>query len=268
MKLPNVLLQGHSGTGKSTALLTLIPADITPFIIATEANALMVYGRVPCPKLHYRYIKAGAPTWGAMREALVTVNTLSNDLLQKMAGVQKERHNQILDVVGACANFKCDRCGKEFGDITSWGEDRAIVFDSYSGINDLAMMNTVGGKPILTQPDWGVAMRSEHTLLQMMTNIPTALFICIAHLASERDLVTGATQVVPSALGTKNAPDMPRMFTDVITACREGTKFRWSTVEANHVAAARHVPWSGDIPTDFGPLMAEWRRLNKQAEAA
>ena len=263
MKLPNVLLMGDSGTGKTMSLLTLPEAGITPFIIATESNAFTQINRMPCPKLHYRYIKPGAPSWDALANSLDQVNKLSNDLLQKLAGVEKHKHNQILQVVGACANFVCDRCGEKFGDVASWGEDRALVIDSFSGINDLAMANTVGGKPILTQPDWGVAMRSELMLIQMLTNIPSAMFVCIAHLTQERDPVSGRILKMPNALGQKVAPDLPRQFTDVITAVREGTKFTWSTMEADTVSAARHFPLASGLKPSFVQIMDEWRKVAK-----
>lgn len=261
MKLPNVLLMGDSGTGKTTALLSLIECGITPFVIATESNALPVFAKARCPSLHYCMVTPGAVSWQALQHALDQVNKLSNDALQKMAGVEKHKHNQILRMVGACHNFTCQRCGEQFGDVSEWDDTRAIIVDSLSGVNDLALGNAVGGKPILTQPDWGVSMRSELMLIQMLTNIPNAMFVLIAHLAQERDPVTGRILKMPSALGTKNAPEFPRMFTDVITARRELDKFSWSTVEADTVARAAHVPLSGNMAPNFKQMIATWREV-------
>lgn len=261
MKLPNVLLMGDSGTGKTTSLLTLADCGITPFVQATESNALAVLNKVPCPKLHYNFVRPGAVSFQALQGALDQVNKLSNDMLQKMPGIEKQKYNQILKMVGACYNFVCTRCGKEFGDVSTWQDDRAIVIDSLSGLNDLALGNAVGGKPILTQPDWGVSMRSEVMLIQMLTNIPEAMFILIAHMAQERDLVSGRILKMPAALGQKVAPDLPRMFTDVITAKRELAQFSWSTIEADTVARVAHIPLADKMAPDFRPMIDEWRKI-------
>ena len=36
-------------------------------------------------------------------------------------------------------DFTCDRCGESFGDVSTWNTDRAIVVDSLSGLNIMAM---------------------------------------------------------------------------------------------------------------------------------
>ncbi len=258
-KAPNVLLMGDSGAGKTRSLTTIIAAGITPFIVFTEPER-SVLADIPCPQLHWMYIRAGVSSWADLESSLRVVNTLSNDALQKMPGVDKHKHNQILNLVAALGGYKCDRCGEKFGDVSLWDNTRAIVLDSLSGINDLAMSNTVGGKTVLTQPDWGVAMRSEETLIKMLCNIPQAMFILIAHMAMERDELSGRILKMPSALGRKVAPELPRNFSDVIVAVREGTKFRWSTALPDAVSAARNVPLSDNLPPDFGPLISEWRR--------
>ena len=266
MKLPNVLLYGDSGTGKTTAILSLIECGITPFVQITESNALPVVNQAKCPDLHYQHIKTGASSWGSFRDSLKQVNLLSNDALQKMAGIDKQKYNQILDMVGALSNFKCDRCGEEFGDVSEFDDTKAVVVDSLSGLNSLALGNAVGGKPILTQPDWGVCMRSELMLIQMLTQIPQAMFVLIAHVAMERDEVSGRILRMPKALGTKNAPELPQLFTDVIRSMREGTKFTWSTIEADSVARAAHIPLAaGQTPT-FHAMMKKWREVKEEAE--
>lgn len=257
-KAPNVLLLGESGSGKTRSLITLIPVGITPFIVFTEPERA-VLADTPCPRLHWMYVRPGISSWADLGSMLKTVNSLSNDALQKMPGVDKHKHNQILDLVAALGNFKCSRCGESFGDVSTWHNDHAIVLDSLSGVNDLALSNTVGGKTVLTQPDWGVAMRSEETLIKMLCNIPEAMFILIAHMAMERDELSGRILKMPSALGRKVAPELPKNFSDVIAVIREGTEFRWSTAAPDTISAARNIGLSDKLPPDFGPLIRNWR---------
>lgn len=258
LKAPNVIIQGDSGAGKTRSLITLIPMGITPFVLFTEPERA-VLADIPCPKLHWMYVRPGISSWEDLRSALKMVNVLSNDAQQKQDGVDRHKHNQIMDLVAGLGNFKCDRCGEAFGDVTLWKNDRAICLDSLSGVNHLAKTNKIGAKMVLSQPDWGVAMQSEEVLIQMLANIPEAMFILIAHMAMERDELSGRIIRMPSALGRKVAPELPRNFSDVITAVREGNQFRWSTTEADTMAAARNVPWSNKLPPDFGPLIETWR---------
>lgn len=257
-KAPNVLLLGESGSGKTRSLITLIPAGITPFIVFTEPERA-VLADTPCPKLHWMYVQPGISSWADLKEMLRVVNSLSNDALQKMPGVDKQKHNQVLNLVAALGNFKCDRCGEAFGDVSLWDNNRAIVLDSLSGLNELAMANTVGGKTVLTQPDWGVAMKSEEVLIKMLCNVPRAMFILIAHMAMERDELSGRILKMPSALGRKVAPELPKNFSDVIAVIREGTQFRWSTAAPDTISAARNVALSDKLSPDFGPLVEAWR---------
>jgi hypothetical protein len=264
IKGPNVLLMGDSGVGKTYSLRTLIPKGITPFIVFTEPERA-VLADIPCPKLHWMYVRPGVATWSDLSSALNVVNKLSNDAQQKQPGVDKHKHNQILNLVDALGNFKCDRCGEKFGDVSAWDNDRAIVLDGLSGVNDLAKANAVGGKMVLTQPDWGVSMQSESTLIQMLCNIPGAMFVLIAHVAMERDEITGRIMKMPSALGRKVAPDLPRHFSDVILAVREGDAFRWTTASLDAVSAARNIPVSDKLAPDFSLLIDTWRAKTKNA---
>jgi hypothetical protein len=187
------------------------------------------------------------------------VNLLSNDAQQKQPGVDKQKHNQIINLVAALGDYKCDRCGEKFGDVSTWKNDRAIVLDGLSGVNDLAKANAVGGKMVLTQPDWGVSMQSEATLVQMLCNIPEAMFVLITHLAMERDEISGRIMKMPSALGRKVAPDLPRHFSDGVHVYRNGTEFLWSTATPDVICVARNLPVSEKLAPDFGPLIDNWR---------
>jgi hypothetical protein len=86
-------------------------------------------------------------------------------------------------------------------------------------------------------------------------------------LERETDEVTGGISLMASTLGRKLAPRLPRFFSDVIHAKREGEKFSWSTATFNVDLKARNVPISETIPPSFVPLIEKWRSRQHQGAA-
>ena len=91
------------------------------------------------------------------------------------------------------------------------------------------------------------------------------LAVMIAHLERERDEVTGAEINMASTLGRKFAPKIPRFFSDVIHARRDGTTFLWSTTTLNTDLKARNVALSDKLPPSFKPLIDTWRARVQKA---
>lgn len=257
---PKILIMGDSGTGKTHSLRTMIEAGITPFVIATEQNSIQVLNSFPKGKYHYKYIPptpGNSNDFASALDMLTKVNQLSYDLLTKVADPLKQAHNKLLEVVATCNKFVSDVDGVNYGDAAKWGTDRCLVLDSLSGLSEMAFALVVGNKPVRAMPDYQVAQQSLRMLLNIAVSIQCP-FVLIAHLSREKDEITGGTTITASTVGQKLGPDLPRMFSDVIRAKREGTKYTWDTADSQAIVVGRHLPTAQNLPADFRPLFAEW----------
>ena len=159
--------------------------------------------------------------------------------------------------------FHCQRTNADFGCIDLFGLDRAFVFDSLSGLNIMAMDLAVGGKPIRTLPDWGVAMENEERLINRLCLGIRCHFVLTAHLEREVDEVLGGIKLMASALGRKLSPQLPRFFSDVVMTVREADKFTWATASTQADTKARNLPWKDQQSPSFVPLLNQWRKTNE-----
>lgn len=258
---PKVLLMGDSGTGKTHALRTLIDAGVTPFIIATEQNCIQTLKDIPAGKWHYKFINAQPENnWGNLQDMLSKVNKLSYENLTKVQDPNKSSYNQLLDVLTTCNKFVCDCHKEDFGDVSLWDNSRALVIDGLSGLSDMAMGLTVGNKPVRSMPDWGVSQNSLKSIIAQLTTAVRCPFILVAHIDREKDEITGGTSVTVKTLGQKLGPDLPRMFSDVIRAKREGNKFSWDTADSQATVVSRNIPIASNQAPSFVPLFTNWRK--------
>jgi hypothetical protein len=255
---PNILLLGDSGTGKTHALRTFLDVGITPFILFTEPG-MEVLGDIPEDKCHWHYCPPGRQDWSTMLTSQTAINTLTMDQLAKMPDMSKAKYRQFLELLTQFQNFKCHRTGEEFGDVTEWNTDRALILDSMSGLNILAMDHVVGGKPVKSIQNWGVAMDGIEKLINKLTLDTYCPFVLTAHLERETDEITGGQQLMAATLGRRLAPRIPRFFSDVIQTVRIGKEFSWTTVTANVTTKARNVPWDSGLPPSFTPLIEQWK---------
>jgi AAA domain len=256
---PKVLLVGDSGTGKTYAFRSLPSLGITPFILATEPNIEDVLGDIPCPKLHWHYIAPANPDWETLIDSAKKINTLPFKALADMGDINKQKYNQFIQLLEALHDFKCDRCGEAFGDVSKWGPDRALGLDSLTGLNQMAMNLVVGSKPVKSMADWQIAMDNLERIVNKLTTDTKAWFILTAHLERETDEVTGGIQLMASTLGKKLAPKLPRFFSDVVQTVRAGTAFKWSTATMNVALKARNLPIGDQLEPNFKLLHANWK---------
>lgn len=261
---PKILLVGATGTGKTYSIRTLIDAGLTPLIIFTEPGqeVLSAFG---CERMHYTYIPPVTLRWEDMAANVKKVNVMSFKQLADMSDPDRSKYTEMQMLVGRMGNFKCDRCGKEFGPVDKLDPEKyAVVNDSLSGINLMAMNTVVGGKPLKNIGEWGLAMDLIEKYLNLFTVAMPCTGVVIAHLEREIDEVTGATTLMASTLGRKLAPRIPRFFSDVVQARRDGAKFYWSTSAINTDLKARNLPLGDTLEPSFAPLLAEWRRRMKE----
>lgn len=267
---------GPPGSGKSSALLTFLKADIELFVLTTEPNGIdslldaVKLHNVPVDKLHYHAVPPAAPGWAGLTSLAKLVNTTSYKGLTDMAGIAKEQTHQLEDLLVSCADFPCDRTGQKYGDVTEWGPDRAFALDSLSGLNILAKQHTVGFKPTLHQGEWGVAMDLEEQIILKLTSDCKCFFVLTAHLDREVDEVQGTTKTMAGALGRKLAPKIPRFFSEVVLTSRTGQtadklKFGWSNIDTQADLKNRGLVVGAALEPSFVPLVASHKRRLEMA---
>jgi hypothetical protein len=181
-----------------------------------------------------------------------------------MTDINKRQHTEFIQLLNCLSNFKDDRTGKEYGSVDDWDNTRFLVVDSLSGLNIMAMNMVTGTKPVKSMSDWGVAMDNLERLITKLTVDVSCGVVLTAHLERETDEVTGGITLMASTLGKKLAPRLPRFFSDVIHARRDGDKFHWSTATFNMDLKARNVAISETIPPSFVPLLAKWKNRQHQ----
>lgn len=255
-----VILEGPSGSGKTHALGTLVDAGLEVFIMATD-NGIETIGKFTpkqLEKIHFKFIPPMRPSWNVLKETGKAINMLNNDALQKMTDSNRGKYIQVLELVDLCNEF-VDHKGNKWGSVDSWGPDRVLVLDNLTGLNIMCRTLAVGGKPVLTQPDWGVSMDYELKFIHMLTGI-NAHFVLVSHVEREVNEVTGGLKVMPSALGRKNAPQLPAFFSDVILTRREVDKFYWSTANSDADLKSRNLPIGDKLEPSFVPLIETWRK--------
>lgn len=262
---PKILLVGATGTGKTHALRTLIDAGLKVAVIFTEPG-MEVVTEIPCSAgMHYHYISPSSPDWTSMAASATKINTLSFESLAKLGDIDKKQYGEFIDLITSCSNFKCDRCGTTFGAVDKLGPDWAFANDSLSGISVMGMNLVVGSKPVKSMADWGVAMDNIERYITKFTTDIKCTAVMIAHLEREQDEVTGGITLMASTLGKKLAPKLPRFFSDVIQAKRDGTKFSWTTAAINVDLKARNLPIAENLEASFVPIIRNWQKKLAQA---
>ena len=259
-----MLLEGTTGTGKTYSLGTIADSGVELFCLFTESGIETLLGywtdrglEVP-PNVHWHVLGRPAANFATMADAALKINTFAQEALHKMQDPDRAQHNQFVGLLKALTNFPDDRTGEKFGSVDSWGPNRCLAVDSLTGINPIAMSLVVGGKPVRSQADWGIAMDQIEKLVRMWTDGCKCHFILTAHVEREVDQVFGGVKVTVSTLGAKLAPKIPPMFSDVILAQRNGSTFSWSTANAQADLKARNLPISENIPPTFKQIFDKW----------
>jgi len=252
-----VCLIGPVGTGKTHAIRTLVDAGITPFILFTE-NGMGILGDLPPESCHWMYVKPASEDWSLMRDSANKINTLDFKALTSMPGFNRNKYNQWINILEACANFTCARTGESFGNISTWGTDRALVIDSLSGLNIMAMNLVTGSKPVKDQKDWGMAMDNlERFVIKLCTDLDCHM-VMTAHPEREIDPVTGATKLMLSTLGKKLPPLLPRYFDEVILTKNTGEEFYWATTDPQVDLKYRYLERGTKLPPTFTAVVEGW----------
>ncbi len=261
----NVMLMGPAGSGKTHAIGTLVDSGLEVFYLALEPGLESLLGYwtdrgKPIPdNLHWHTLKAPDTSFLDMLDAATKINTLSLDSLAKMSDPNRGRHNQFLSLFQTLNDFEDQHDGRKYGAVNTWTTDRCLVIDSLTGLNGAALALVVGGKPVRSQSDWGIAQQQLEGLLRKLCDGCTCHFVLLAHVERETDLVLGGVKLMASTLGKALAPKIPAMFSDVILTVRNGDKWSWDTASALADLKTRNLPIKADQPPSFAPIVAKWK---------
>ena len=265
------LLLGAPGAGKTWSLTTYIKAGLELFVVVTDPGGeetlldAMAAQKLPMEKLHWKYIPPAAPSFDILKDMAKKINTMAyEDLTKLKAGIGTKGYTQFYDLLSCLSNFE-DQNGESFGSVDEWGPDRALAIDSLSGINVMCMDMMIGAKPAAHQGEWGVAMNAEEKLLVKLCSDLRCFFTLTAHLEREVDEVVGGVKLMAGALGRKLAPKLPRNFSDVVSAYREGGEFYWSTIQHNVDLKTRSLPLRDKIAPDEGQFVQAQKKRSELA---
>jgi len=256
---PKVLLVGGSGAGKTYSLRTLPKLGMKVFVVFTEPG-MEVLADIPCSEgMHWKYIPAVTASWAELEDAANKVNKFSYKALAEMGDINKGKYREFIELISSMANLKCDRCEQTFGAADTLSNEWCVVLDSLSGLSQMAMSLVIGGKPTASMPDWGIAMKNIESFVNKFTMDIPCMAVMIAHLERESDEVTGAVVNMASTLGRKLAPKLPRYFSEVVHARRDGSTWLWSTTTNNTDLKTRVLPITDKIIPDYKPLVETWK---------
>lgn len=261
----NILIEGPTGTGKTTSLGTIADSGVELFALFTESGLESFLGYwtdkglpIP-PNVHWHVLDRPQGSFTTLAKSAETINTLAQESLYKMIDPERGKHNQFVILLRALADFHDQRTGQKFGPVDSWGPNRCLALDSLTGINPIALSLVVGGKPVKSQTDWGIAQDQIEKLLRQLTDGCKCHFVLTSHVEREVDQVFGGVKVTVATLGKALAPKIPPMFSDVVLSYREGTKFLWSTANPQADLKARNLPIADGIPQDFRAIFDKWK---------
>lgn len=269
----NTMLMGASGAGKTYSLGTLIDMGLKVNVLFTEPGmeTLSKYyqdrGQPLPPNVHWHYIAPAGPDWKSMIDSADKINKLDLKMLASMSDINKGKHREFIEILTALSNFKSDRDGSVLGPVDDWGTDSVLVVDSLSGLNLAAMNMVTGSKPVKSMSDWGIAMDNLERLITKLTTDLQCHFILTTHLEREVDEITGGSSMMASTLGKKLGPRLPRFFSDVIYARREGDRFLWSTASVGVDSKSRNLPLSDKLAPSFDLIMHSWKANGGVIEA-
>ena len=266
MKPPTTLLMGGVGTGKTTSLVTYLEAGLKLAVVINEPDGegplvdAITRAGLPLDNLHTCYVPFARTDWETLQTLITNVNRMNFKDLADLKGIKKTNYRQMFELYDALTNFKDDRTGEEFGPVEEFDDTWALSIDSTTGLNTMCRTLVVGAKPAPSIGEWGVMMNVQTAFVDKLTSDLNCFFALTAHVSKTFVEAEGRVMLTPMCV-TKSLGDViPRMFSDVVMAKREGATFYWSTVENNADLKFRNLEPSNTLPPSFVPIVEAYRK--------
>lgn len=265
IQAPSVLLMGGPGSGKTHSIVTLAKAGLDVFVVVTEPNGLdtlldVFQANNLMDKLHWAHIQPSRPGFDHLLQAAKTISLADQEILSKQKPSTNRGNAQFIQLLQCLKDFRCARTGKSYGPVDAFDDSKALIVDSLSGLNLMAMDLTIGDKVTASPGEWNIAMTTLERLILKLTSDIKCPFALIAHLEKEQDEISGATRIMASSLGRKLAPKLPRFFSEVVMSYRQGDQFYWSTSTSNVDLKKRSLPLAEKLPPTFEPIVEAYRK--------
>ena len=270
---PNILLNGESGSGKTYSLGTMVDwaekhsFDCFYMDIENSLETLLGYWRdkgkeVPAC-LHWYQMKSAPVSLTQMIAGAKDTGELSYELLTKKQDPTRGQNNSFWRILQAMSNFTDDRTGKTFGPVDKFNEKQIFMLDSLTELSNAAAKMVIGSRPTMAPPDYGVAQNHLMNFIRLCTQGANCTFVLVAHPSRDKDELTGMVKTTITTVGTAIQAQIPPLFSDVLFAVREGSKFSWDTAAYGVVAKTRYLGYKAGITPDFGQIMDLWLNRGK-----
>lgn len=272
MKAPSTMLMGGVGTGKTTALTTYLDADLTLLVVITEPGGeeslldAVARNKLPIDRLHYAYVPFARSDWDTFQQLIHNVHNMNFSDLANLKGIAKRNYRQMFALYEILNDFKCDRTGATLGPVDALDDTHALAIDSLSGLNAMCRTLVVGAKPAPSQGEWGVMMNVQTSIIDKLTSDLQCFLAVTAHVQKTYVESEGRTMLTPMCVTRSLGDSVPRMFSDVVMARREGDKFMWSTMQNNVDLKFRNLEPSDTLPPSFAPIVERYRQRKALVE--
>lgn len=263
-----VLVIGDTGDGKTFSLQTLVDAGLEVFILFTE-NGMATLRNTNPDKVHWKYIPPRPASLQSLINTSRAINVMSFKQIASLQDANRSQFTMFVDTLVAMTNFKCDRTGKEFGAVDTWGRDRVFVLDSLSGASLNALSLICGDAPMRDPGEIGIAMGRIEALLYHLCFSTKCHVVVTGHVERDKDQLSDSVGIKVAVPGNKLSPKVPWFFDDVFYALRRGTTWTWATDYPGVIGLkSRHLGIFPSKPQDFRPLIIENEKLAKEYLAA
>lgn len=265
---PAVLLMGEPGTGKTTSVFTCLEKGLEVNILTTEPSGLQpLIGKIRrenpslINNLHWHAVTPAPANWAALAELADMVTKHDYESISKeKKGIAKKQTAKFREIIDTTAKFICERTGEDLGDVTMRGENSVFVFDSLSGLSQIAYNHTVGYKPNPHMGEWGEMQSLIRNYLYAVLGDRNCYTLVLAHVEIETDEVNfDLKKTMVSTLGKKLAPSLVKMFNEVVQSKRDGTSFFWSTSDGSSVLKTSVLPIASKLKPSFELVVDAYR---------
>lgn len=275
---PKILLMGGAGTGKTTAIGTLVDwvseniPDGRVFALFTEngLETLIKYftdRNKPIPAcLHWHVVKTSTAGLLSLQAAAELVGKSTYESLAKSVDSRRARNNVFARIITILGDFQDQRTGKNFGAAdVDWTEKDFLAVDGLTELSHCAMKMQIGTKPTANLPDYMIAQVNLMNLLRLLVNGTRCGLLMTAHPVREKDELTGAVKLMPRTIGSAIASELAPLFSEVILTVRDGDKWFWDTQNSSADLKTRYLPISSKLSPDVTQILNGW---SKAAAAA